>query len=214
LIARDSTITRVGLENLTNKSTVTHEELCERARRWLSGSRRCEPVFSNIASCSEIPDAIGWSSCYGWSGSTVVECKTSRSDFYADRKKYLCYVKDENGDQTSVAHMGIRHSVSRMTKAFAEQHGYRLLDLARMGDFRFFLCEPDIVTDNMVTAHAPDHGLLWMDGRRIKTVRNAVRRQATLIDKDAEIRYLRFAIINSKQPENYVMDFSDTEAIQ
>jgi hypothetical protein len=65
----------------------THQQLCDRALRWLSGTRRCEPVFAGIASCSEVPDAIGWSSCYAHEGSTVIECKISRSDFYAERKK-------------------------------------------------------------------------------------------------------------------------------
>ena len=63
---------------------MTHEQLCERARRWLSGTRRCDPVFSGIASCDEIPDAIGWSSRYGWYGSTVVECAFIRKE----AKKY------------------------------------------------------------------------------------------------------------------------------
>jgi hypothetical protein len=71
-----------------------------------------------------------------------------------------------------------------------------------MGDFRFFMCEPDILTVDLVTKHAPDHGLIYADGRRrLKIVLPAIRREAAMIDKDSEIRYLRFAIINAKKPE-------------
>lgn len=66
---------------------MTHNELCEIARRWLKGSRQCYPVYSDCASCNEIPDAIGWSSSWRWEGSHVVECKTSKSDFYRDKRK-------------------------------------------------------------------------------------------------------------------------------
>jgi len=65
---------------------MSHAELVERAMNWLA-SRRCAPIFNNCASCAEIPDAIGWSSSYKHRGSLVIECKASRSDFYADKKK-------------------------------------------------------------------------------------------------------------------------------
>jgi hypothetical protein len=169
---------------------MTHEDLCERARHWLSGSRRCDPVFSNIASCGEVPDAIGWSSCYQWCGSTVVEAKTSRADFYADHKKYQAYFPHEEG---------LRYARNRITQKEAEARGWKLIDLARMGNFRFFICEPGIVTAELVEKFAPDHGLLWMENaRRLKLMRPAMRREKAMVDTDAEIRYLRFAIINGK----------------
>jgi hypothetical protein len=169
---------------------MTHEDLCERARRWLSGSRKCNPVFSNIASCGEVPDAIGWSSCYGWCGSTVVECKTSRGDFYADRRKYQAYFQHEEG---------LRYARTQITQKAAAENGWKLIDLARMGNYRFFLCEPDVITAELVERIAPDHGLLWMENaRRLRTMRPAVRREKLMVDTDAEIRYLRFAIINEK----------------
>lgn len=171
---------------------MTHEELCERARRWLSGTRRCEPVFSNIASCSEIPDAIGWSSTWAWHGSTVVECKTSRSDFYADSRKYIGY-----RDEAAKWNVSIRVAEHRATRL-----GLIAVPLPRMGDFRFFMCERESgITAEMVEKHAPDHGLIYVKGaRRVEIVRPAVRRDAALIDKDGEIRYLRFSIINRKEP--------------
>ena len=66
---------------------MTHADLCERAVRWLYGSRKCNVAFSGIASTREIPDAIGWSTACQWRGSIVIECKMSLSDFHRDRKK-------------------------------------------------------------------------------------------------------------------------------
>lgn len=63
----------------------THDELVERAARWLRNSRACFPVFAERGcwAVSEIPDTIGWCS----SGSILVECKRSLSDFYSDGQK-------------------------------------------------------------------------------------------------------------------------------
>lgn len=65
---------------------MTHAELVEFAARWLRGTRRCALVAEE-RSCqksSESPDAIGW----GPRGDSVlVECKVSRVDFLADRRK-------------------------------------------------------------------------------------------------------------------------------
>lgn len=142
----------------------THNELCLRAVQWLRGTRRCNPVYSLNASCAEIPDAIGWSSTYGWRGSTVIECKTSIADFYADQRKRFRW--------------GLKTEVSRM------------------GDYRFYLCEPGIITPELVANKAPDHGLIYRYGHAMKIVIPAPRRET--VDKDSEIRYLRFAIINGK----------------
>ncbi len=174
-----------------DKPKLTHEQLCERARRWLRGSRRCDPVFSNLASCGEIPDAIGWSSCWKWHGSTVVECKTSRSDFYADQKKKFDYRHREHGWR-----------YSRISKREAESAGFVQVPLTMMGDYRYYLSEPDVLTRELVEKHAPDHGLLLLVKGRIVVVREAPKR-TELIDKDGEIRYLRFAIINRKTPYDH-----------
>ena len=61
----------------------THRALVELAASWLAG-QGCSVVLSEMMSAAgEIPDAIGWRG----RGSTVVECKTSRADFQADRSK-------------------------------------------------------------------------------------------------------------------------------
>ena len=65
---------------------MSHDELVARAARWLRNTQGCGVVLTEFGSSSiEIPDAIGWAT--GGRFSTLVECKTSRSDFYADKKK-------------------------------------------------------------------------------------------------------------------------------
>lgn len=66
--------------------SVSHDVLVVAARNWLRKAKRCSIVVSEIACMGmESPDALGWH------GRTthLVECKTSRSDFLADRKKFF-----------------------------------------------------------------------------------------------------------------------------
>ncbi len=63
-----------------------HKELVDRAERWLRNSFNCGVVLTELVAYTtsgETPDAIGWV----WNKSILVECKTSRSDFFADQKK-------------------------------------------------------------------------------------------------------------------------------
>ncbi len=63
---------------------MTHAQLVKCAVDWLR-RYRCVIVLSEQTCASgEIPDAIGWK---GACRSVVVECKTSRADFLADREK-------------------------------------------------------------------------------------------------------------------------------
>lgn len=63
---------------------MTHADLVSRAERWLR-SKRYNVIATELRhSALETPDAIGFNS--GWY-STLIECKTSRSDFLADSKK-------------------------------------------------------------------------------------------------------------------------------
>lgn len=65
---------------------MTHCELVEIARLWLSRKKKCSLITTEIASeASEQPDALGWNGCH----STLVECKVSASDFKADAKKHF-----------------------------------------------------------------------------------------------------------------------------
>jgi len=63
---------------------MTHAQLVEKAVHWLR-RYRCGVVLSEQACVNgEIPDAIGWKqACH----SVLVECKTTRADFLADRAK-------------------------------------------------------------------------------------------------------------------------------
>jgi hypothetical protein len=65
----------------------THEDLVQKACRWLKSAKSCGVVYAEAGRnvCWEEPDAIGWKT--GGSTCIVVECKTSRSDFKADAKK-------------------------------------------------------------------------------------------------------------------------------
>lgn len=122
----------------------------------------------------------------------MVECKTSVADFHSDRRKYTAF-KDPRYDLT---YSGRR---SRITRKEATEQGYREFQIPRMGDFRFYMCEPGVLPESLIVKHAPDHGLIYVpDKRRVVIVRPAPRR-VELVDKDGEIRYLRFAIINQKQ---------------
>jgi hypothetical protein len=155
---------------------------------------RCNPVFDNVASCAEVPDAIGWSSKYNVRGSVVVECKASRTDFYRDKTKVVRWRWPESmHDQV---YDGSR--VRKMSRKQAEVRGLIETKLPRMGVYRFYLCERGIITPEMVAGHAPDHGLLIVTGRQIRVARAAPRRADGDVDLMSEVRLLRFAIINQK----------------
>jgi hypothetical protein len=72
---------------------VTHDDLVKSARRWLLkpwrnadnlGHAGCSVVLTECTTATpETPDVIGWA----WSGSILIECKTSRADFAADARK-------------------------------------------------------------------------------------------------------------------------------
>lgn len=63
---------------------LNHEQLRQRAVKWLVGTKHCTVVLSEIHSVAvQIPDAIGWQA----SRSILVECKVSRADFQCDKDK-------------------------------------------------------------------------------------------------------------------------------
>jgi len=63
---------------------MTHTELVNRAARWLRNTKRCGVVVTEEYSMAwSIPDAMGWKSY----ASYLIECKVTRGDFLADRKK-------------------------------------------------------------------------------------------------------------------------------
>lgn len=63
---------------------LTHALLVDKAVKWLRNSQQCGVILREHHSMTdEIPDAIGWR--YGIS--ILIECKVSRADFIADKKK-------------------------------------------------------------------------------------------------------------------------------
>ncbi len=64
---------------------MTHDDIVERAIRWLLGTHRCNTVLKEFQAIpvDEHPDALGWKGTW----SVLVECKAHRSDFLRDRKK-------------------------------------------------------------------------------------------------------------------------------
>lgn len=69
-----------------DSQSLTHAELVKIAGRWLRNTAGCSVVLEELCAATgngENPDAIGW-----YTGrTTLIECKVSRSDFLADRKK-------------------------------------------------------------------------------------------------------------------------------
>lgn len=63
-----------------------HNELVKIAEMWLLKAKWCSFALAELCALGgngETPDAIGWRSGY----SILVECKTSRADFHADKNK-------------------------------------------------------------------------------------------------------------------------------
>ncbi len=64
---------------------MTHDELVERAARWLKGQGYKVALTEFRTASSEEPDAFGLNGA----STCLVECKTSRADFLADKKKWF-----------------------------------------------------------------------------------------------------------------------------
>jgi hypothetical protein len=65
---------------------MTHQELVQRAEKWLRNKFGCRVVLTEHVAylqIGEIPDAVGWVR----EKSILVECKITKSDFLADRSK-------------------------------------------------------------------------------------------------------------------------------
>ena len=68
---------------------MTHKQLVDVAHKWVLKNGSCGVVFKELKASTiynEIPDVIGFGS---FVHSVLIECKTSRSDFIADKKKYF-----------------------------------------------------------------------------------------------------------------------------
>lgn len=71
---------------------MNHKELCEIGANWLKRSQSanghgCHIAIIEPACYGENPDVIGFRHGFDRNGAIVLEAKTSRADFFADRKK-------------------------------------------------------------------------------------------------------------------------------
>ena len=63
---------------------ISHSELVSRAFQYLRFTLGCSVAFKErVGSTTENPDAIGFRQGFSW----LIECKSSRADFLADKKK-------------------------------------------------------------------------------------------------------------------------------
>lgn len=66
---------------------LTHKDLVERACKWLKNTKKCGIFMTEWrGGPRETPDALGF---HRGKYSIIVECKTSLTDFEADKKKYF-----------------------------------------------------------------------------------------------------------------------------
>ncbi len=78
---------------------ISHKELVEQAGIWLRNYTQTHTIVITElrTSGTETPDAIGFSA---QGGTTLIECKTSRADFQADKKKiFRRYPENGMGDR-------------------------------------------------------------------------------------------------------------------
>lgn len=72
--------------NNVTTPTITHKKLVDSAEKWLRNVENCTITAKELVTGSnETPDVIGFKGAY----SILIECKTSRADFLADKKKYV-----------------------------------------------------------------------------------------------------------------------------
>jgi hypothetical protein len=134
--------------------SLTHEDLRKRAIQWLTNTCHCGVVLSEILAYTlgdEIPDAIGWKH----TGSILVECKTSRADFHAQKNK--THVRSGLG-------VG-------MQRYYMVPHGLiQAKDLDAVG--------PEGIKES-------DWGLLWVSQHQVAVVKSAIPRDACKDDEIA-----------------------------
>ena len=65
---------------------LTHKALVRRISNWLKYTKQMTVVMAELhTGAGETPDVIAWK---GAASSILIECKTSRADFFADSKKW------------------------------------------------------------------------------------------------------------------------------
>lgn len=70
-------------KTIESECLVSHSSLIEVAAKWLQ--RKCAVVITELGTTGETPDAVDWHGTH----SMLVECKVSRADFIADKRKWF-----------------------------------------------------------------------------------------------------------------------------
>ena len=90
-------------------------------------------------------------------------------------------------------------AIQRLYRFLGEQgSGSAVEEMTRMGDRRYFLCPPGVITLSRVEQAFPDHGLLYARGaNRVSIIREAPLREK--VEHLSEVRLLQFALLHLKQ---------------
>lgn len=143
-----------------NDIGVSHDRLVEKAANFLKYQKNCRVVLEEFTAGTrggEIPDVIGWKNRLSY----LVECKTSRSDFFRDKKKNFRKFNPNN--------------------EYWNRYG--------MGIYRYYfvpdgLIEPDEVPDNWGLVYLEGRSY-----KEIITCDHALRDNPHVINRDNPVRY-------------------------
>lgn len=72
---------------------MTHKELIKESVCWLKRKQHYIIITEMVSGAGEQADAIGWKG----TGSTLIECKASKTDYKADNKKSYRHFGEDNG---------------------------------------------------------------------------------------------------------------------
>lgn len=200
--------------------TPTHAELCALAVRWLrrpnsAGGHGCIVSVSEPRAdySGEVPDAIGFRA--GWqAGSVVVECKTTRSDFLADRTKphrqpacgmgtwryFLAPAglisADELPDRWGLLEVGARNSISCRVGGMVECRNFIL----RSDNLAAFRHESDLARErDLLTRLLARVGDAEKLNGQIREARGAARHAAEQVERERKINSaLRRELLGAK----------------
>lgn len=161
-----------------------HDRLVKLARRY--ALRECPVVISEIAGGREEPDVIGFKHC---GESLVIECKASRSDYLAEKKKPS---RRGRGLPPRFAPLG-NHSLSTST-------------VSGMGSRRYYL-----TPENLITADELPQGWGLLELMRGRTI--GLRRASALFEKDAQAE-INLLISTLRRMRGYRIDNTSIRVYQ
>lgn len=139
---------------------VSHDRLVDKAANFLKYQKNCRVVLKEhyaATFCGETPDVIGWKNC----NSYLIECKTSRADYFADKKKKF--------------------------RKFADNSGY--FHKYGMGKFRYYFVPEGLVSPEEVPGNWGLVYLDGRSYKEIITCDHSLYENPTVINRDNPTRY-------------------------